>query len=33
MFGGLIKSRASSGSRDGMERALGAIKRIVEAGR
>jgi len=33
MFGGLVKSRASSGSRDGMERALAAIKRIAEAGR
>ncbi len=33
MFGGLVKSRASNGSRDGMERALAAIKRMAEARR
>ena len=33
LFGGLIKPRASNGSRDGLERALSAIKRIAEAGR
>ncbi len=33
LFGGLIKPRVSSGSRDGLERALAAIKRIAEAGR
>jgi hypothetical protein len=33
LFGGVIKSRASSGSRDGIERALTAIKRMAEAGR
>ncbi len=33
MFGGLVKSRASNGSRDGMERALAAIKGMAEAGR
>jgi hypothetical protein len=33
LFGGLIKSKASNGSRDGIERALAAIKRMAEAGR
>ncbi len=33
LFGGVIKSRASNGSRDGIERALAAIKRMAEAGR
>jgi hypothetical protein len=33
MLGGLVKSRASNGSRDGMERALAAIKRMAEAAR
>jgi hypothetical protein len=33
LFGGLIKPRASNGSRDGLEQALAAIKRIAEAGR
>jgi hypothetical protein len=32
-LGVLIKSRASNGSRDGLERALAAIKRMAEAGR
>ena len=33
LFGGLIKPRASNGSRDGLEQALAAIKRMAEAGR
>jgi hypothetical protein len=33
LFGGLVKSKASSGSRDGIERALAAIKRMAEGGR
>jgi hypothetical protein len=33
LFGGLIKSRARDGSRDGLERALAAIRRMAEAGR
>ena len=34
LLGGLIiKPRATSGSRDGLERALAAIKRMTEAGR
>lgn len=33
LFGGLIKPRASNGSRDGLERALAAIKRMAEARR
>jgi hypothetical protein len=33
LFGGVIKSRASNGSRDGMELALAAIKRMAEARR
>jgi hypothetical protein len=33
VFGGLIRPRASNGSRDGLERALAAVKRIAEAGR
>ncbi len=32
-FGGLIKSKARDGSRDGLERALAAIRRMAEAGR
>jgi len=33
LFGGLIKPRARNGSRDGLERALVAIRRTAEAGR
>jgi hypothetical protein len=33
LFGGFIKARASSGSREGLERALAAIKRSAEAAR
>jgi hypothetical protein len=33
LFGGLIKLRASNGSRDGLERALATIKRMAEVGR
>jgi hypothetical protein len=31
LFGGLVKSKARSGSRDGLERALTAIRRMAEA--
>jgi hypothetical protein len=33
LFGGLVKPRATNGSRDGLERALAAIKRMAEARR
>ena len=33
LFGGIVKSKASNGSRDGVEHALAAIKRLAEAGR
>jgi hypothetical protein len=33
LFGGLIKSKAGNGSRDGVERELAAIRRMAEAGR
>ena len=33
LFGGLVKSKARSGSREGLERALAAIKRMAEGGR
>ncbi len=33
LFGGLIEPRASNGSREGLERALAAIKRMAEAER
>ena len=33
LIGGLIKAKARSGSRDGLERALAAIKRMAEVGR
>jgi hypothetical protein len=33
LFGGLVKSKARSGSRKGLERALAAIKRMAEGGR
>jgi hypothetical protein len=32
MFGGIVKSKARSGSRDGLQRALAATKRRCEAG-
>jgi hypothetical protein len=32
LFGGLVKSKARSGSRQGLERALAAIKRMAETG-
>ena len=32
LFGGLIKSKARSGSQQGLEKALAAIKRMAEAG-
>jgi hypothetical protein len=32
LFGGLVKSKARSGSRQGLERALAAIKRMAEGG-
>jgi hypothetical protein len=33
LLGGLIKPRARNGSREGLERALAAIKRMAEARR
>jgi hypothetical protein len=33
LFGGLIKPRASNGSRNGLEQALATIKQMAEAGR
>jgi hypothetical protein len=32
LFGGLVKSKARSASREGLERALAAIKEMVESG-
>jgi hypothetical protein len=32
LFGGIVKSKARSGSKDGLEKALAAIKRMAEAG-